>query len=206
MPDIEKLTRRPAEYLTDTGIPQLMGGTVWFLLGSGVLIGQRLQAGTGLLVLQWTSVCCAFAVILAARALKRRIVFPRGGYVELRPRPSFRFSFVITLSVAAGISVFAIARPRHLPSMDTHLMAPGFAIAFAAIFIVSGWKLRSRLLILFGVYLLAIAPLLERVPGGSYTGMSWLEVGIGIPLAVAGAIKLKQFLKANPMPAEPAGE
>src|SRR5258708_9663963 len=92
VPDIDKIASRPREYLAETGVPQLVGGLIFFFLGSAVLIQQRLPKGFMAQEMpQWIATCCCLAVLLGARALKRRIVFPRGGYVELRPRPAFRF-------------------------------------------------------------------------------------------------------------------
>jgi hypothetical protein len=38
MPDIDKISSRSSEYLAQTGVPQLMSGVVFSLLGSVVLI------------------------------------------------------------------------------------------------------------------------------------------------------------------------
>jgi hypothetical protein len=65
------------------------------------------------------------------------------------------------------------------------------------------WKQKNAPLVWLGVYFLCLAPLLWwiPIPMNSYERMSCLEVGVGIPLAVAGAVRLPRFLKPNPKPA-----
>jgi hypothetical protein len=207
MPDIDNIASRPREYLAGTGVPGLVGGLIWFFLGSSVLIQQALPRGfMPQEIPGWIATCCCVTVLLGARALKRRIVFPRGGYVELRPRPAIRFIFVAFLALAILLTIFAIAWPGRLPAMDGRLIEPGFAIASAILCLAFGSQQKSTWGMLFGVYLVGLAALLWLMPAGSHEGMARLQVGMGAPVAVAGAIRLRRFLKANPRPVETANE
>lgn len=209
MVNIDKVISRPSEYLAETGVPQLLGGAIIFFLGSSVLIQQVLPKGfMDEEILGWISICCAGAALLGARTLKRRIVFPRGGYVEPRPHPAVRFIYIATLAVGAALAVFAMVWPGplpHLPYMGSRFREPGFAIAFAIICLISGWKGKSTPAIWFGIYLVGLAPLLW-LPEGRNERFAWLEVGVGAPQAVAGAIRLRSFLKANPRLLETTNE
>ena len=207
MADINKLTSRPQEYLAETGVPQIVGGLIWFFLGSSVLIQRVLpKEFIDRQIPVWIAIACAAAAMLAARALKRRIVFPRGGYVHPRPRPAARSTLVAGIAVVVAFGIIAIVWPGRMPRMESRLIAPGFALAFAIICLVSGWRQNSSATMLFGVYLACLAPILGWIPRNTYEGMSFLEVGVGVPLAVAGAVRLRNFLRANPRPLETTNE
>ena len=205
MSDIDKITGRPGQYLAETGVPLLAGGVIFVLLGGSVLIQRALPRG---FIAQeapgFIAFCCAGGALLGAKALKRRIVFPRGGYVEPRASPAFRFMRAASVAAVALVGIFAMAWPGRLPHMESRVLEPGFAIAFAIICLASGWQQKSKSMMGFGAYLVGLAPLLWMMPGSDYERLSWLEVGVGAPLAVAGAIRLRSFLKANPKPVETA--
>ena len=203
MADIDKIISRPSEYLAETGVPQLLGGAVFSFFGSSVLIQHVLPKGfLDEEILMWISICCAGAALLGARALKRRIVFPRGGYVEPRPRPAVKFALV---AFVAAVILIAIFGPMRLPHMQSRFREPGFAIAFAIICLAAGWQQKSTSRMVFGFYLAGLAPLLW-IPESSNERFAWLEVGMGAPQAVAGAIRLRRFIKANPRPLETTNE
>jgi hypothetical protein len=215
--DIDKITRRPNEYLFETGVPQLVGGLIVFFFGSSVLIQQVLPKGFIAQELPgWIAICCAGAALLGARALKRRIVFPRGGYVEPRPHPAVRFVVVACVAVLVAVVILPMAWLRRLPHTESRLVEPGLAIFLAILYLASVWQKKSTSkmkgfkkstsMMGFGVYLAAIAPLLWWLPVGNYERGAWLQVAIGAPLAVAGAIRLRSFLKANPRPVETTNE
>lgn len=199
MADIKKLASRPQEYLAETGVPQIVGGLIWFFLGSSVLVQRVLpKALTDRQLPVWIAIGCAAAAMLAARALKQRIVFPRGGYVQPRSRPAARSTLVAGIALVVAFGIIAIIWPDRVPRMESRLMAPGFALAFAIICLVSGWRQSSSAMMLFGVYLACLAPILGWMPLNNYERMSCLEVGAGVPLAVAGAVRLRSFVRANP--------
>jgi hypothetical protein len=93
---------------------------------------------------------------------------------------------------------------RAVATYGTRLIAPGFGILFAILLLATGWRQKSALMMWFGIYFIALARLLCWMPGTNYELMSTLQVGAGLPLAVFGALRLRSFLKENPMPMEPA--
>jgi hypothetical protein len=202
--NVDKITGRPSQYLADTGVPLLAGGLIFALLGSSVLIQQVLPKGfIAQETPRWIAICCAGAVLLGARAVKQRIVFPRGGYVQPLPHPALRFMRVASFAAVVAVAIFAMTWPGRLPHAESRLIEPGFAMAFAIICMATGWQQKSRSIMGFGAYLVGLAPLLWILESGYERG-SWFEVGVGAPLAVAGEIRLRSFLKANPKPVETA--
>jgi hypothetical protein len=208
MADIDAIARRPAAYLAETGLPQLYSGLIFSFLGSSVLI-RRLLPRTPLYLMAepWIGVCCAIAVMLAIAAIKRRLVFPRGGYVVPVGRTRRSLYLGITVMIAVSIWVFARATPGHrFDLLESRLVWPGFAITFSVICLSGGLQQKSASTIYFGVYLAFLAPLLWWLPVSTYEQGACLEVAAGAPLALGGAVRLGRFLRANPTPPEPRNE
>jgi hypothetical protein len=191
--NIDELARRPAAYRFETGVPQLTGGLIIFLLGASDLVQHFLpvtfaaQEAPG-----WLAICGAVAVLWGAKMLNERVVFPRGGYVEV-----LRQTWSLTdIALVVGLITFILL--IHLASPEGRLMAPGFAILFAIIALASGLRDKSAPVTCFGVYLLCVAPVLWALPITRVEQDALLEVGAGAPLAVGGAFILRRFLNANP--------
>lgn len=72
-----------------------------------------------------------------------------------------------------------------------------FAICFAVIIAWAGRMMKRPKMYWFAVYVLCLGALLFwlRLP---YTSISALQLGIGAPMAMDGAIRLREFLKENP--------
>jgi hypothetical protein len=209
MADLDSIARRPAAYLAETGVPQLTSGLIFFFLGSSVLI-QRLLPRTNLYkpAVPWIGICCAIAVLLAIAAIKRKMVFPRGGYVVplggTQRSPSFFLAVLLTVAVAIW---FAHASPgRRFDLLENRLFWPGLAIVFAVMRLFPGPQHKSASAICFGVYLACLAPLLWWLPVTTHEQGAYLQVAAGAPLAVAGAVRLSRFFRTNPMPPEPLDE
>jgi hypothetical protein len=208
MADIDKIAKRPGAYLFETGVPQLTGGLIFFFSGASDLVRRFLpKTFVAQEAPKWLSICCCVAALWGAKALKGRVVFTRGGYVEL-PRKWQRFglaAFAVFGIVLLFLAPF-LAQSGHLPSLDGRLEDPGFAIVFAVVAVARGWREKSSLLTCFGVYLLCLAPLMWWLPVSSMEQGAVLEVGAGAPLAVGGAFILRRFLKANPRRLETSNE
>jgi hypothetical protein len=208
MAHFDAIAQRPAEYLAETGVPQLSSGLIFFFLGSSILI-QRLLPRTPLymLTVSYTGTCCTIAVLLAIAAIKRKMVFPRGGYVVPLGRALRSLYLGLTVLFGVAICAFVRATPRdRFDLLESRLVWPGFAIVFAVICLSAGRQQKNASQIYFGVYLVCLAPLLWWLPVSTYEQSACLQVAAGAPLAVAGAVRLRRFFRANPMPPEPLNE
>src|ERR1700680_59746 len=111
MAKIDEITQRPVEYLNETGVPLLASGLVFVVLGVSQLLWPILvthMAHPNLaLVVQWAGVGCAALAMFAAVQMKRRFVFPRGGYVVPRQSPSIRILAPLAFSGIFLIWLFA---------------------------------------------------------------------------------------------------
>jgi hypothetical protein len=208
MADLDAIAQRPAAYLAGTGLPQLGGGLVFLFGGSAILI-QRLLPGTPLyrLALPWVGTLCGIAAMLAIAAIKRKVIFPRGGYVVPLGRPQRLLYFGLGLLIVIALWAFARAGPEHrIDLLESRLVWPGFAILFAFICLSAVRQQKSASTVYFGVYLACLAPLLWWLPVSTYEQGACLQVGAGGPLAAAGGGRLIRFFRANPIPPEPGNE
>jgi hypothetical protein len=203
MANIEQIAGRPAKYLAQTGLPQLTSGLGFSIIGSASLI-QNFLAATPVyrdysLVAAWAGTCLAFVVLCLLFVVKRRIVFPRGGYVKpLGTRTRLIFWPVL---VGVAVLLWAVARRRGTQFLgDSALVWPGFAILFAVICLDGGRRQKSVPMLCFGIYLLCLAPLLWWLPVNEFARGGAFEVAAGAPLAVIGAVCLRRFLRTNPPP------
>jgi hypothetical protein len=103
------------------------------------------------------------------------------------------------------VILIAIFGPMRLPPMESRLIEPGLAVFGGVLLLAPGWPQKSTSRMWLGVYLLGLAPLLW-LPERGIERMAWLQVGMGAPQAIAGAIRLRSFLKANPRLMETTNE
>ncbi|MEP7354700.1 MAG: hypothetical protein ABI824_15840 [Acidobacteriota bacterium] len=199
MPDLDKIAKRPLEYLWESGVAPLASGSTFFLLGSSDLVLRFLpktsaaQEGVRLL-----AICCVIAASLAIRSVKKRLVFPRAGHVE----PVRHYGLILLLvCIPLALTIWQGSMPdlNRLMAND-RLIVTGFAVWFAVMSMHYGRKQGSPLLIAFGVYLLGLALLIWWLPLRATERFGLLEAGAGGPLTVYGAARLHSFLKSNPLP------
>ena len=210
MADIDRIADRPRAYLEGTGLMQLTSGLVFFTLGVFALVESKLMASPEYrdygLVVQYAGLCCTGAVLWGISAIGRRMVFPRGGYVQLS-HPNRRWRVAVgAVVVSAGLTLIVSRWPEARLYLDSRLLAPSFAVVFAAICLASFLKERRVGTMGLGLYLLFLAPVLWWIPGGSYERMSAFSAAVGLPLAVTGAWRLRRFLKAHPLGAATPNE
>jgi hypothetical protein len=198
MTDVSRLAARPAAYLRETGVPHLFGGLTFFFLGLSALLPAVLpHSFVAQEAPKWAAIalCCGGAWI--SRRLQQRYVFPRGGYVEVRTNR-------LPGAIAAAVVVVLLWRFHQL--ITERLLWPAFALVFAAISLAEGIRRKHAAAVCFGIYMVGIAGFLWWVPGNNYERSGWGEMGVGLPLALYGAFRLRAFLNANPLPRDNAHE
>jgi len=207
MPDIDRLSKRPGEYLWETGVAPLTAGLCFFLLGASDLLKRFLpQTGLAQNGMKWLAICAVAAVFWGMRSIKGRVVLPRGGYVEpwvpwwlpLLLLPIFLAPLVLDYVLTAN------GRPHDFSAYldNDRLIVPGFAVWFAAGSLYEARKRKSSPLLAYGLYLMCLAPLTGWLPLSPTERFGLLQSGAGGPLAVFGAMRLRAFAKANPDPVD----
>jgi hypothetical protein len=181
------------DYLQD-GLIEMLLGALFFL------VGLTLIGGTPLVIF-------ALAIPLLLRPLKRRFVYPRTGYVELRegdpgPVPWFTLgSFLLGLItlVLVLIAVGVIGDPgrwyRWMPIL--------FGISFAGIFLGLGLKVGLARYFILAFLALAAVPVFVLLPlPGKLENLGLYLASVGAVALVWGLIVFVQFLHQHPLPVE----
>jgi hypothetical protein len=206
MPDVNKLSKRPAEYLWETGVAPLSAGLAFFLLGASDLL-QRILPQTDLAQqgIKWLAICFVVAVFWVTRSIKDRVVSPRGGYVE-PAQPKWLLWLLLPALFVPLILVHTLTPVGSAPGHDfldnDKLIVPGFAVLFGVMSLYEGWKRKMSLLLAYGIYLICLALLIWWLPLSATERYGLLQSGAGGPLAVFGAMRLRTFIKANPKPVD----
>lgn len=192
MRSLDELATRPALYLTETGLPHLTGGILMFLIGAaGLTMRFLLKTDVTQAASIWIGLCAVVAVRWGANLLKKKVVFPRGGYVKVLPSKSGAIALVL------GLATFLL-----LLTLVGPLAGYGFVTLLAVATLACGWRVKAC----FGVYLLCLAAALWALPVTRVEQSALLQFGAGVPLAIVGGLILRTFLRANPKHPELSNE
>ena len=201
--NLDELERRPSEYVRDSGAPFLGTGSFWTIQGVLQLIWPVIARTNrnAALTVEAAGVAFAMLVVVGVLVVQQRVVLRRAGYAA--PRPAFvpvKLVFFILFGGVALVLMLFLFAPK---STDVfQFAAPGFAAFLALSVAILAWQRKNRLGYGFAAYLLVLCAVLWWSRPGALAGLSWLEIGTGFPVAIYGAIRLRQFLKANPAPVE----
>jgi hypothetical protein len=200
MAGIDEIIRRPAMFLSDSGLPWLSMGLSFSAMGYIGLMTEWHPAHQW--ILQWALLGFVALVAWATWEFKRRMVFPRGRYVEPYERPLRLWDWIWPLILPVGL-VAVILLLKDVRTFDwVRLLGPGLAVCFAIMSAVAARAVNRPILIFFAIYLLGLSVALWFIRS---SGPQWLRIGTGVPMAVYGAVQLWRFLKANPRPKDNSG-
>ena len=223
MDRIESLLQRPKSYNNIDGVGELSVG--FMMLGFAALIWLQDHSSSAA---PWHKVYVVLPLILlmasaieyVSKAIKKRITYPRTGFVEYRKRDNVWIavvSFVGSALAAAGLAM--AARFHWNVGSYAGITTPGallglvFAAAYAhGIARSVRWKWVVTFAIAIVSVLIAMLPseLLRRVAGSGFGVLSAGAVGAwllsillyGVILLASGAISLVLYLRHTEPPAE----
>lgn len=201
--NLDELERRPSEYVRDSGAPFLGTGAFWGIQGVLQLIWPVIARTNRNAALTVEAIGVAFAmlVVVGVLVLQQRIVMRRAGYAA--PRPSSAPVALLLIVLFGGLALVLILFRLGQKSVDIfEFAAPAFAAFLALSVAILAWHKKNRLGYCFAAYLMVLCAVLSWTRPGALAGVAWLEIGVGFPVAIYGAIRLRQFLKANPAPVE----
>jgi hypothetical protein len=199
--DIRELERRPRRYWNIDGIPELVLGVVWVLWGVALLVGEALPRGAAWrvywMVMPAVLVLGGMAANQITKALKRRVTYPRTGYVELpAPTAAVRGGAAAIAVGAAAVVAGLILKGRTTGAEHTAPVAIG--LLFSLAFLIASVRERApHLLALAGVALMlgiAVATL-----GLGWSGLNWLLVAMGVASTAVGGWRLRRYVRAHPL-------
>jgi hypothetical protein len=155
------------------------------------------------LVVETVGIVFAMLVVVGVLVLQQQVVLRRAGYAVPRRSspPVVPLLFIVFGGPVLVWILFRLARK----SVDIfEFAAPAFAAFLALSVAILAWQKKSRLGYCFAAYLILLCVVLWWTRPGALASIAWLEIGTGWPVAIYGAIRLRQFLKANPKPVEAA--
>lgn len=192
---IAQYTHKPARYGLLDGTRDLEFGV---MLLTYALIA-RLSQGTTVL---WHWLAIFYGVFAAVwlvarfglRYIRRRLVYPRSGYLESRTRP-----WVLALIAALG-AVVAVVVAWFLVKVHSHELSPPLILGMViglSILIGALWKGVPRMAVL-GALSMAVGCALQFLEPTSIPGTIWYCLTMGTAFILSGAIALRLFVRRMP--------
>lgn len=201
--EIERATRRPWRYWYEDGLTEIGMGAIMVALGLVFLFETWLPAGPAhtLISMLGPLVAVVGVGLLAQRvirAAKRRLTYPRAGYVAYRRQSGGRLAQRLALGVAVGALVGTFSA---LPSLEMWIPALiGLIIGGALLF--GGHRLGLPRFYLLAAASTALGTLASLAGLGDLLGGAAYFVGFGLAAILSGAVTLRAFLGAVPFPGE----
>jgi hypothetical protein len=201
--NLDELARRPMRYLSEDGVPDLLLGLNSLLVGVIFLIAFELPKGSvvsryyifGAQIL-WG--CCVFGMRFGITALRRRVTFPRGGYVALANCRvnslslwSLRFLRVASVVLVTLMTEQVLLKNENV--LDRFAL-PLIAVGMASAMSVAGWRYRLPYLQWLTLFVVCAYPFQH---GGA--GIFWMLIALGTGIAIEGVFRLRHFVVSHPM-------
>ena len=201
MVDIEKIEKRTVQYFYNDGLSEIAIGLLFLVLG-GYIFGQTIvPEGSPLnavfsVLLVLVIVSSGFLVNRILRFLKRRITYPRTGYVAYKkrePSPKRRLAAGIVGGVIAALFTFLAIAPSVralLPALN------GLLLAFAVLLFANKVGLIRFYILSAASAVIGIAVTVAGV--GDSKGISLYWGLFGATLIVSGLATLVAYLRKSP--------
>jgi len=210
MVDIEKIEKRTIQSFYEDGLTEIAMGLIFLILGGYFFATTVVPEGsalgavlTGLFV--FVIISAAFLVNRFLRFFKRRITYPRTGYVTFKKKEPSPKRRVATAAVAAIIGAGLAVLYGLSPSVK--LLFPAInGLLFAVAVLLFANKVG-----LLRFYILAAASAvigfgITAAGIGDTEGISLFYLVFGAAMVVSGAAALIVYLRRFPRPADDAAE
>jgi hypothetical protein len=208
MAKLDEVVDRPRAYWSEDGVPDLMLGLNFLIVGVLFLILFVLPKGSSLAKSYiWAAqagwLCCSLGMSWGIKSLKERVTAPRGGYVALRePAAKMRMSkwslWVLTFAASGLIGFIAIVLRTGVAGWERFAI-PLVAIVFALTLAVPGWRYKLPHMQWLGAFSLLLGVCVYRLHHGIGESVCEMMIGLGIAMTLAGAVRLWNFLASHPL-------
>ena len=202
---IDEYARRPFRYQNIDGIGQLGVGLLW--IGMGAMQALQATASDGSIWhrrgIHLTAVVAFGLIVLYGMwALRRRITFPRTGFVKYRGLGKPSLGGLLAAAIAAPVSIFYYFLLRHSSvSLTLALGCAGFALLYAfATRMDAAWEWIVLVMMVTGPVAISTLPIDRELNQGLSIGF------LGLTLFVSGAITLYLYLHRTRPPEEGAAQ
>ena len=199
--NLQEIERRPLKHWNVDGLPELLIGVIWIVYGGLWLAGDLLPEGGASnvyrvvtpVLMVGAALCCKWLLI----RIKRKITYPRVGYV--RARGPGKREFVGLLLLVLGLAAAVIFTPRPLGASTLAPLILASVISLALV--VVAWRMQDWRLLWLVLAPVALA-LYARSARMGVAPWKWMFVFFGVICAAAGASRLRRFLRQNAEPVE----
>lgn len=202
MVDIEKIEKRTVQSFYDDGLPEIALGLIFLLLG-GYFFAQAVAPegsalGSALSVLFFLIIVSAgFLVSRILRFLKRRITYPRTGYVAFKKKEPSSKRRAATMIVGGIIGAAIAALYGISPSFKTLFPAVNGLLLAVAVLLFAGKVGLVRFYILSAAS--AVIGFAVTASGiGDIKGISLYYGLFGAALILSGLVALVAYLRKSP--------
>ena len=201
--DLKSIERRPQKYWSADGLPELMMGLTWMVWGGAMAFGQTLSRGAGWKV-YWTFMpavlaLSGFAANWITRELKKRITFPRAGYVEWKEPTRGSRLIVAAVAMVTAATLAALLIKGRAEGLEP-VAAPGLGVLLSLAFVVASLRQRApHLLALAGIAL--VLGLAFGAAAVGWDAMNWMLLTVGGAAALVGVARLMVFIRRHPLEA-----
>jgi MFS family permease len=202
MVDIEKIEKRTVQSFYDDGLPEISLGLIFLLLG-GYFFAQAAAPegsalGSALTVLFFLVIVSAgFLVSRILRFLKRRITYPRTGYVAFKKKEPSSKRRAATMVVGGIIGAAIAALYGISPSFKTLFPAVNGLLLAVAVLLFAGKVGLVRFYILSAAS--AVIGFAVTASGiGDIKGISLYYGLFGAALILSGLVALVAYLRKSP--------
>jgi hypothetical protein len=184
---ITEYTRKPALYEHLDGTADLGFGIFFLAWATSLRISQ------GSIAFLVASAVAGIVVHFGTRYIRRRLVYPRSGYLKPQKRP-WMLAFVVLLSVAgsAGLS-FWLAKPRSGPSPPLL-----FGLLMGLVMLIRAVIDRTRNRVILAIVSIAIGLALQFIEPRQAPGFFWYCLLMGIAFLLSGALTLRFYILRTP--------
>jgi hypothetical protein len=194
-PNLNEIERRPLKHWNVDGMPELLMGLIWLLMGGSYVLGPSHGAFRGVAPL------VVLAAILWAKwflkKLKERITYPRVGYV--RPLTGMQRQAWSVIAAALLVATIVLVRARSWSGDQRSSMAVGLILAVGFAFLA--WRQGTPHMLWYAAATPALYVCYYAARGGVLP-LEWMFLLLGAICTVGGAIRLGRFLRGNPKQVE----
>jgi MFS family permease len=202
MVDIEKIEKRTIQSFYEDGLPEISLGLIFLLLGGYFFAQAAIPEGSTLssalsVLFFLVIVSAGFLVSRILRFLKRRITYPRTGYVAFKKKEPSSKRRAATMIVGGIIGAAIAALYGISPSFKTLFPAVNGLLLAVAVLLFAGKVGLVRFYILSAAS--AVIGLAVTAAGiGDIKGISLYYGFFGAALILSGLVALVAYLRKSP--------
>lgn len=192
---IGEYTGKPARYAHLDGMDELGLGVMLLLCAVWLRLSHEATV-----FWRWLAISCALIVVvplvawLGTHYIRRRLVYPRSGYVEFRMRP-----WALALCVVVAMVIAAAAAWFLFESRSSRLSYPLIVgLAFGLPMLIGALRKGVPRLAVLGALSMAIGFALQFLEPATLAGGVWYCLAMGTALILSGALTLCLFVRRMP--------